>query len=78
MASGVKIPPSNGNNRWCSLPSALMILFQLFFGAVAGILGIALAAPVLAVIIVVVKMVYVQDILDDSVPVRGLPAEASS
>ena len=55
-----------------------MILFQLFFGAVAGILGIALAAPVLAVIIVVVKMVYVQDILDDSVPIRGLPAEASS
>ncbi|MCB0223425.1 MAG: AI-2E family transporter [Anaerolineae bacterium] len=64
--------------RAISLPSALMILFQLFFGAVAGILGIALAAPVLAVIIVVVKMVYVQDILDDSVPVRGLPAEASS
>ncbi|MCB0194107.1 MAG: hypothetical protein KDJ65_19305 [Anaerolineae bacterium] len=55
-----------------------MILFQLFFGAIAGILGIALATPVLAVIIVMVKIVYIQDILNDSIQVKGLEAEASS
>jgi predicted PurR-regulated permease PerM len=47
------------------LPPALTILFQLVLGVLIGGLGLVLATPLLAVIMVLVQMVYVQDILGD-------------
>ena len=47
------------------LPPALTIVFQLGMAALVGGLGLVLATPLLAVIMVSVQMVYVQDILGD-------------
>lgn len=48
------------------LPPALTIIFQLGLAVLVGGLGLVLATPLLALIIVVVQMVYVEDILGDS------------
>ena len=48
------------------LPPALTIIFQLVFGVTLGSLGLVLATPLLAMMMVVVQMVYVQDVLGDS------------
>lgn len=47
------------------LPPALTVIFQLALGAMVGGLGLILATPLLAVVVVIVQMVYVQDILGD-------------
>ena len=47
------------------LPPALTIVFQLGMAALVGGLGLVLATPLLAVIMVLVQMVYVQDVLGD-------------
>ncbi len=47
------------------LPPALTILFQLVLSVLIGGLGLVLATPLLAVIMVLVQMVYIQDILGD-------------
>ena len=47
------------------LPPGLTIVFQLALAVMVGGLGLVLATPLLAVIIVVVEMVYIQDTLGD-------------
>lgn len=47
------------------LPPALTIVFQLVFGVMLGGLGLVLATPLLAMLMVVVQMVYVGDVLGD-------------
>jgi predicted PurR-regulated permease PerM len=47
------------------LPPALTIVFQLALAVLVGGLGLVLATPLLAVIMVVVQMVYIEDILGD-------------
>lgn len=47
------------------LPPGLTIVFQLALGVLIGGLGLVLATPILAAVMVVVQMVYVQDILGD-------------
>ncbi|MEO8648857.1 MAG: AI-2E family transporter [Acidobacteriota bacterium] len=47
------------------LPPALTIIFQLALAVLVGGLGLVLATPLLAVIMVVIEMVYIQDILGD-------------
>jgi predicted PurR-regulated permease PerM len=44
---------------------ALIIVMQLIFGTIFGFAGIALATPMTAVLTVLVKMLYVEDILGD-------------
>ncbi|PYT00331.1 MAG: AI-2E family transporter [Acidobacteria bacterium] len=51
--------------RTVELPPALTIVFQLGLAVLVGGLGLVLATPLLAVIMVLVQMVYVQDILGD-------------
>ena len=51
--------------RTVELPPALTIIFQLALAVLVGGLGLVLATPLLAVIMVIVQMVYVQDILGD-------------
>ena len=47
------------------LPPALTIIFQLALAVLVGGLGLVLATPLLAMIMVVVQMVYIQDVLGD-------------
>ena len=47
------------------LPPALTIIFQLALALLVGGLGLVLATPLLAVIMVIVQMIYIQDILGD-------------
>ncbi|CAN5300109.1 AI-2E family transporter [soil metagenome] len=53
------------------LPPALTIVFQLALAVLVGGIGLVLATPLLAVIIVVVQMVYMHDILGDRQAVRN-------
>jgi predicted PurR-regulated permease PerM len=43
------------------MPPALILIGQLFMGALTGAWGIILATPVVAVIIVVIKEVYLKE-----------------
>lgn len=51
--------------RTVSLPPALTLTMQVLLGAATGILGIALAAPLTAAGLVLVRLLYVEDVLED-------------
>lgn len=51
-----------------SMPGALTIVSQLLLGAVAGFMGLTLAAPLAAASTVLVRMLYIEDVLDDHQP----------
>lgn len=51
--------------RTVELPPALTIVAQLVLGVLIGGLGLVLATPLLAVGMVLVQMVYIQDVLGD-------------
>ncbi|HMS41407.1 MAG TPA: AI-2E family transporter [Pyrinomonadaceae bacterium] len=51
--------------RTVELPPALTIIAQIALGVLLGGLGLVLATPLLTVIIVLVQMVYVEDVLGD-------------
>ncbi len=51
--------------RLISLPPALILSGQLIIGAFTGLLGLTLATPIMAILVVLVKMLYVHDVLDD-------------
>lgn len=59
------------------LPPALTIIFQLALGAIIGGLGLVLATPLLAVVVVLVNMIYIEDILGDKTAV-DVPAEVKA
>lgn len=59
------------------LAPALTIVFQLMLGAMIGGLGLVLATPLLAVIVVVVKMVYFEDVLGDRSDLNAEIAESA-
>lgn len=48
-----------------SLPPALTVLALVLMGALFGFLGVLLAIPLAATLLVLVKMAYVQDVLGD-------------
>lgn len=50
-----------------SLPPALLLTAQLIMGASFGILGLLLAPPLVVVIMVLVQMLYMRDVLGESV-----------
>jgi predicted PurR-regulated permease PerM len=50
-----------------SLPPAVTISMQVMFGLFFGLLGIALATPLAAAILVLITMLYIQDVLGDHV-----------
>ncbi|MGV3742409.1 MAG: AI-2E family transporter [Burkholderiaceae bacterium] len=53
--------------RTVALPPALTIIMQVLLGTVFGLAGVALATPLTAVLMVLVTMLYVQDVLGDPV-----------
>jgi predicted PurR-regulated permease PerM len=48
-----------------ALPPVLLILLQVVFGLFFGFIGLLIAAPAAAVLMVLIKMVYIEDILGD-------------
>ncbi|HMO79639.1 MAG TPA: AI-2E family transporter [Pyrinomonadaceae bacterium] len=58
-----------------SLPPALTMVFQLALVVTLGFAGMVLAAPLLAVILVIAHMVYVQDVLGDKEGSELIPAD---
>lgn len=57
-----------------SLPPVLAILAVVLMGLVGGVLGVFVAAPLVVAAMVLVKMLYVQDVLGDrSIEVQGAP-----
>lgn len=51
--------------RQVSLPMALILFAQLVLGVYTGVLGLALATPIFAIVMVLIKTLYVEDVLDD-------------
>jgi predicted PurR-regulated permease PerM len=51
-----------------SLPPALTIIAQVVMGTLAGGLGVLVASPLTAAALVIVKRVYVEDVLGDKTP----------
>ncbi len=47
------------------MPPALTFVSQLVIGLFSGVLGLMLAMPIMAMVLVLVKMLYIQDVLDD-------------
>lgn len=57
--------------RVVSIPPVLLLGSQFLLGVLAGGLGIALATPLAVVVVVLVQMLYVEDVLGDDVDVIG-------
>ena len=53
------------------LPPVLTILGQALFSLVFGFLGLLVAVPVLATVLVPVRLLYVRDVVGDEVTVPG-------
>ena len=54
-----------------SLPPVLIIAAQLLLGILFGFLGVLFAVPIVAVAFILVKMLYVEDLLGNQVKARG-------
>jgi predicted PurR-regulated permease PerM len=71
--------------RVVHLPPALTLSAQIIFGVLAGFLGLLLATPLVAAALVIIRMVYVEDVLGDRGPTSpagcgdpNLPREAAN
>jgi predicted PurR-regulated permease PerM len=62
-------------HRTLSIPPALTIVSIALLGAVLGFIGMLLACPLAVVVVVLVKMIYVEDVLGNAAEVS--PEEAS-
>jgi predicted PurR-regulated permease PerM len=65
------------DQRTVRTPPALLLTSQVIAGVTLGALGVVLAAPLLAVALVTVKLLYVEDVLGDDVEVPGEPPPAA-
>jgi predicted PurR-regulated permease PerM len=61
-----------------SMPPALLIVGQVLFGILFGFVGVVFATPVLVAVIVLVQMLYVEDVLDDEAVILGSEKAAAS
>jgi len=57
--------------REISLPPMLTLTSQILFANIFGFLGLLLATPITAAALVLVKMLYIEDVLSKSVDVNG-------
>jgi predicted PurR-regulated permease PerM len=58
-------------HRAVDLPPAMVIFAQVLMGVIAGGLGVAVATPLAAAILVAVNLLYVQDVLGERRAARG-------
>lgn len=70
MAEGYLLLPMV-ERKTVFLPPALNIMMQVLMGSAFGLLGIALATPLTAVIAVLIAMLWVRDVLEDPVQLPG-------
>jgi predicted PurR-regulated permease PerM len=63
--------------RTVSLPPALTIMSQVLLGVLLGPWGVVLAVPLAAVGVVSVKMLYLEDVLDEHVHLPGDSCDAA-
>ncbi|MBB6610795.1 AI-2E family transporter [Pontibacter sp. Tf4] len=61
-----------------ALPPALLLFFQVLLGLLQGGLGLLLAAPILAVLMVLVKELYIKDVLEKDDAATGKWVKAGS
>lgn len=61
--------------RMVELPPALVIISQVIMGVFTGGLGLLLATPLVAMLLVLVKMLYIHDVLDDPEPEQAMNKE---
>ncbi len=66
---GIQIAETYGitpfvQRRMLDLPAALIIAAQAIFGVIGGIFGLLVATPLAAAIVVVVRELYVEDVVD--------------
>ncbi|MEJ8757153.1 AI-2E family transporter [Pontibacter sp. H259] len=64
--------------RTVKLPPALLLFNQVLFGILLGALGLLLAAPILTVVMVLIKELYIKDVLERSINGKGLLSESKS
>jgi len=64
------------DKRTVAVPPALTLLAVFVMGALFGFLGLLVATPLVAIMLVIVKMIYLKDELGESVSLPGDPAEA--
>lgn len=57
--------------RAVAMPPAVLLSAQFFMGILYGLFGLLLATPLAVTMIVLVQMLYVQDILKDQISVWG-------
>jgi len=57
--------------RAVSVPPVLVIAAQLLLAVMFGFLGLLLAVPIIAIVFVAVKMIYVEDMLGRRIEVKG-------
>lgn len=60
------------------MPPALLLFFQVLLGILQGGIGLLLAAPLLAVIMVIIKELYIKDVLDKADDADGTEAKLTS
>ncbi len=61
------------------MPPALTLLMQVLFGELLGLMGLFVAAPLTVAVVVLLKMLYVEDTLgDEAVDVPGEPGNERS
>lgn len=53
------------------LPPVLIVAAQLLLGILFGFIGVVLAVPVVAVVFVLVRMLYIEDLLGNKTEVKG-------
>lgn len=59
-------------HRMIRLPLAMILFAQVILGLFSGVLGLILAVPIVAIAMVLVKMLYIEDVLkDEDVKVKG-------
>jgi predicted PurR-regulated permease PerM len=61
--------------RTADIPPAYAIAAQFVIGVPFGLLGLALATPLLIVIVILVQMAYIEDVLGERVQVLGADSE---
>jgi predicted PurR-regulated permease PerM len=52
-------------HRAVHLPPAVVLFSQVLMGVIVGALGVAVATPLAAAVMVAISMLYVQDVLGD-------------
>lgn len=57
--------------KMVAIPPALVIISQVLIGVFTGIMGLILATPIMVILLVLIKMIYIRDVLgDESVEVN--------